>query len=330
MPRIPALVYLLLTAGAVGCTQARPPAAAAAPERRTAAPPSWEPGPEFWKHWSDGQAEVAGYELKTTRYGVPRTGSAVAIFVTETFSESSRVKADPGVHPPADEFPVIKLNLVKDYQTGIYDYNEMLTVFTGLKPSSGRGAGTVAKVSFSAQEWCGHIYAQILPAGGALAITSHSYFDGQADQVRSLPDDGTGFFEDSLLLWARGAAGPAVDEGGKRPVRLLPSMFGSRGAATKLRWEDGVLAREAALSTLSTPAGRFQVRASVLESGGQPVATVWTETAAPHRVVQWKTAWGEEARLTGSARLKYWELNGPGGEKELRRLGLSPRPPRTM
>lgn len=330
MPRNAALLPLVLIAGAVGCTRERPLAPAAPATRQVAAPPAWEPGQKFWQHWSDGQAEVAGYELKTSRYGAPRAGSAVAIFVTEPFSESIRVKADPGAHPPADEFPVMKLNLVKDYQTGIYDYNEMLSVFVGLKPSGGRGAGSVAKLSFSAQEWCGHVYVQILPAGGALAITSHSYFDGQADQIRSLPDEVAGFSEDSLLLWARGAAGPAVEPGGRKAVRLLPSLFGTRGTVAKLQWKDAALTRAQGSSTMATPAGRFEVQLSSLEIDGQPAATVWTEAAAPHRIVRWKTAWGEEASLTGSARMKYWELNGPGGEKELRRLGLKPRPPKTM
>src|SRR5205823_5666230 len=90
---------------------------------------STEPGrvPEFtgafWRHWGDGRGELSGYDLETPRYGALRHGIAVAIFVTETFSNSKRVKADPGMHPAFDEFPVMKLNLVQDFATGIYDYN---------------------------------------------------------------------------------------------------------------------------------------------------------------------------------------------------------------
>ena len=76
------------------------------------------PAPEVRRFWEDGQAELSGYSLKQPRYGQIREGSAVLIFVTETFSESARVKADPGRHPPADEFPAMKLNVVKDFQTG--------------------------------------------------------------------------------------------------------------------------------------------------------------------------------------------------------------------
>src|SRR5258708_5205492 len=76
---------------------------------------------EFWAHWGDGKAELDGYALTQPRYGQKRAGTAVLIFVTEDFSDSLRVKADPGKHPAADVYPVLKLNFVRDFQTGIYD-----------------------------------------------------------------------------------------------------------------------------------------------------------------------------------------------------------------
>ncbi|HEX8953647.1 MAG TPA: hypothetical protein VF945_17440, partial [Polyangia bacterium] len=38
---------------------------------------------DFWKVWGDGKAELDGYALVEPRYGQPREGTAVAIFVTE-------------------------------------------------------------------------------------------------------------------------------------------------------------------------------------------------------------------------------------------------------
>src|SRR5258705_1517015 len=102
----------------------------------------------FWSVWGDGQAELAGYDLTIPRYNQPRRGVAVTIFVTETFSNTARVKADPGRHPASDEFPVMKLNLVKDYQTGGYDYNEMTSSFVALQPVNGRAAGSPSKIVF--------------------------------------------------------------------------------------------------------------------------------------------------------------------------------------
>src|SRR5437879_1004520 len=51
---------------------------------------------DFWKWWGDGKAELDGYALTQPRYGEPREGTAVLVFVTEDFSDSARVKADPG------------------------------------------------------------------------------------------------------------------------------------------------------------------------------------------------------------------------------------------
>src|SRR3989454_8081465 len=116
----------------------------------------------FWSTWGDGQAELAGYDLSIPRYNQPRRGVAITIFVTETFSNSARVKADPGKHPPSDEFPVMKLNLVKDYQTGVYDYNEMTSSFVALQPVNGRAARSPTKTSVSRQEGGGDPYHQLL------------------------------------------------------------------------------------------------------------------------------------------------------------------------
>src|SRR4030095_13276446 len=118
------------------------------------------------------KAEIDSYALIQPRYGEPREGRAVLIFVTEDFSDSLRVKADPGVHPKSDVYPVLKLNQVRKFQTGIYDYSLMTSVFARVEPSF-----PVVKVSFSAQEWCGHVWAQWLRRGDRLEGVLHSYFD---------------------------------------------------------------------------------------------------------------------------------------------------------
>ena len=131
---------------------------------------------DFWTHWGDGRAELDGYALVQPRYGATRKGSAVLVFVTEDFSDSLRVKADPGRHPSADVFPVLKLNAVRRFGTGIYDYAVMTSTFLRVAPG-----WPLAKVSFSSQEWCGHVWHQLVPRGGKLAGLFHSYFDGEAD-----------------------------------------------------------------------------------------------------------------------------------------------------
>jgi len=283
----------------------------------------------FWQTWGDGQAELAGYDLTYPKYGAPRRGIAVAIFVTETFSNSARVKADPGKHPASDEFPVMKLILMKDYQTGIYDYHDMLSVFVALAPVNGRPAGSPAKVSFSSQEWCGHFYSQLLFDSAAIRADAHSYFDGEGDQQRRLDYPAAGVSEDALLLWARGMAGPVLAPGETRVVPLLTALPTARETHAPLAWRKATLSRAPQPYRISVPAGTFDAELYQARIDGGPQYKFFVGTSGARRILQWESSTGEKAVLLASDRLKYWELSGPGGKRALRRLGLSPRPLRT-
>ena len=73
---------------------------------------------------------------------------------------------------------------------------------------------------------------------------------------------------------------------------------------------------------MTVPAGAFEVETwTVAEAGGRTV-TYLVETAPPFRLVRWTASDGEEASLLGSERLAYWKMNGPGGEKSLKGMGL--------
>lgn len=292
----------------------------------------------FWKYWGDGQAEVAGYALQFSRYGAVRSGTAVTVFVTETFSNSLRVKSDPGRHPATDEFPVMKLNLVQDFATGIYDYNLMISAFSALTPVNGLPAGGLTKVSFSAQEWCGHAYSQALLAPDSVRVTGHSYFDGEADERLGLPLPAGGLAEDALLLWARGFAGPALAPGQSVTVPLLGSLKVARLVHRRLDLDTVRLARAGAPTRVTVPAGTFAVERFTAALGAGRTWEIDVEQAAPRRIIRWSRTDpgpdggrlpGETGELLAATRLKYWEMHDPGFEKELGRLGLAPRPPRT-
>jgi hypothetical protein len=285
----------------------------------------------FWRRWGDGAAELSSYDLTFPRYGEPRRGTAVTIFVTETFSDALRVKADPGRHRASDEVPVMKLNLVQDFPTGLYDYGLMTSTFTSLAPFRGRGAGSAVKVSFSAQEWCGHVYQQILPDARRVRSTSHSYFDGEADRDETLGYPAGAVFEDALLSWARGFAGPRLAPGASVEAAMLRSAETVRLRHAPLEWEPTTLSRSPGTSSIQVPAGAFEVDTYTAAVGGSMPRT-WTihvEAAAPHRLVRWETSEGKRAELVASERLRYWEMNGGSFVEELARIGLAPRPVRT-
>ena len=85
---------------------------------------------EFKNYWYSGNAEITTYKLEQARYGEVHTGHAVLIFVTEDFSKSKHVKLDNPAARGSDAVKVLKLNLVKKFNTGIYSYSIMESVFT--------------------------------------------------------------------------------------------------------------------------------------------------------------------------------------------------------
>ncbi|MCH7549394.1 MAG: hypothetical protein IH969_07665, partial [Candidatus Krumholzibacteriota bacterium] len=128
---------------------------------------------DFGSYWHDGKAELSGYRLKVSRYGQEREGHAVMIFVTEPFSDSKRVKVNDHTKNPSDVVDVIKLNLVRDFQTGIYDYNTMTSVFSRTSDFA------PLKVTFSSAEWCGHVYGEQRFGEEELREKCFSYFEDE-------------------------------------------------------------------------------------------------------------------------------------------------------
>lgn len=131
----------------------------------------------FKDYWFAGEAEITSYELIQSRYGEPRNGKAVLIFVTEDFLPEAQVKADVRNE---DNISVLKLNATKNFITGIYPYSIMQSTFLPLQGRSG-----ALKVTTSVQEWCGQVYMQ-LNNRDEYEIRSHSYFQGEEDEKLSL------------------------------------------------------------------------------------------------------------------------------------------------
>jgi hypothetical protein len=277
---------------------------------------------DFWKHWGDGKAEVSGYALTEPRYGHLRNGSLVLIYVTENFSDSLRVKADPGRHPKSDIYPVLKLNVVRHFQTGIYDYSVMSSIFAKTE-SDGSDPFSLVKTSFSAQEWCGNVYTQWLRYGARLLGVSHSYFDGEADRDLKLDIPKGAVFEDALPILVRGLRGDYLRPGERRSVPFLSSTIRSRFDHQPQTFNQAMIERE--MEPVEFRSGLGVRRAIVYMVKEGPLETrYFVEEALPHHLLGWTRSDGERATILGSKRLAYWEMNNPGGEKALKELGLAP------
>ncbi len=278
--------------------------------------PSLSQADPFGDHWHDGKAELDGYRYRVERYGERREGTAVMIFVTEPLSETSRVKVDdPSIHPQ-DAVDALKLNFVRDFQTGIYDYNTMISAFVRTRDMS------PLKVSFSSAEWCGHVFQDMRFDAGRVSGRYHSYFEGESGVI-DLPHPVGGVSEDMLFIVLRGLRGEFLAPGEARTVPFLPGAFVSRLRHRPQVWGEAILRRAPEPAEVTVPAGTFLASTLEIETGDRR-GTVDVEVAYPHRILRWNLP-PDSGELTGTLRVPYWNLHGNGQEAYLEELGVAPR-----
>jgi hypothetical protein len=278
------------------------------------APPSvTTASPTFWTAWGDGKAELSGYAVTTGRYGAPREGRVVLIYVTEPMDRRSWIKDDAGDVPPAERVNVLKLNSVLKFQTGIYPYSVMTSVFSPVDaPAADRFAPV--KITLSAQEWCGSVYQKVMPGAAEFANESRSYFHAEGNTETTVKVPPGTLYEDALLIQLRELDGPFAG-GEDWSGSIVPSLWSARKRHVPL---DPVAAtiRRADATRDGKPVTRFTLTYAAVST------TFDVEKAAPRRVLGWKSADGDEGRILKTTRLPYWKLNQPGDERFLKELGL--------
>ena len=277
------------------------------------ATPTAPASPAFWKAWGDGKAELSGYAVTTSRYGAPRDARIVLIYVTEPMDRRNWVKDDAGDVPREDRVNVMKLNHVLKFQTGIYPYSVMTSVFA---PVDGLSAERFApaKIAMSAQEWCGHVYQKIIARPDAFESELRSYFHAEGDRDTTVKISPGTLYEDALLIQLRELDGPFA--GGKNWAgSIVPSLWSQRKRHAALEPLPATIRRENATRD-GQPVTRFTL------AYGSVSTTYDVEKAAARRVLSFRSNDGDEARLLKTTRLPYWQLHAPGDEKYLQQLGF--------
>ena len=258
---------------------------------------------EFKNYWFDGTAEITSYELNQYRYCQNRKGSSVLIYVTEDFLPNKQVKANK---ESSSTLNILKLNRTKNFLTGIYPYSIMTSVFTRLEKKK-----PLVKISSSIQEWCGQSYIQ-LNRRGNLKISSHSYFEGEADQNINLKDNLT---EDEI--WTLIRTQPELLPKGK--ILILPSIEYLQLNHKKIKFyeaETSIIEKEGII-TYSIIYAELQRKHSISFKKVKPYRIIeWTEydLRFPEQVTK--------ARIIKTVKLPYWKLNNLGEENYRDSLGI--------
>lgn len=270
--------------------------------------------PTFWDHWGDGKAELASYTGEISRYGELRDATSVLIYVTEPHDDRTWVK--DGDAPDAHRIQVLKLNRVLKFQTGIYPYSLMTSVFAPVADWD-RPRFQPTKITFTSQEWCGHVFHGIWPGPERFLLQNRSYFPEQGDSRTIVETEGETLYQDALPIQLRELDG--TFNGGKNwSGHIVPGLWYGRKGHSNPEPVEATITRDDA-EVDGTPVTRF-----VLEYGGDTKVTYDVAKEWPHRLVRWKHSDGSHLSLKKSIRLPYWKLNRPGDETYRKDLGLEP------
>ncbi|MCH2043220.1 MAG: hypothetical protein MK212_03710, partial [Saprospiraceae bacterium] len=186
-----------------------------------------EPPPKFDEYWYAGKAELSSYTIKQSRYGEYREGTSVFVYVTEDFSNSKQVKLDNPSRNQDDVVSVLKLNQMRKFATGVYDYSIMQSTFT---PVDCRKYPHTIKSVLSVQDWCGQSFTQLNLQTYKYKITQRSYFETEGDDEFQIEKN---FLEDEV--WNLIRIDPEALPIGN--IQLIPSMISAQLLHSGLRSE---------------------------------------------------------------------------------------------
>lgn len=269
---------------------------------------------DFKDYWYQGKAEITSYDLEQSRYGEIHEGSAVLVFVTEDFSKKKHVKLDNPSAKPSDAIPVLKLNLTRKFNTGVYPYSIMQSTFT---PIDVKKHPHTLKVTQSSQEWCGHTFTQLNLGKKGYESQLFSYFETEGDTKTMLKKT---WLEDEI--WSKIRIAP--DQLPQGDFEIIPSMTFARLRHVSLK-------NEQATASLVEKGNEMQY--NLQYKNLERKLSINFDKSFPHQIISWeetnKSGFGSSAKsLTTKAvrkkslLLDYWSKNDQADSHYRKELGL--------
>ncbi len=268
-------------------------------------------------YWYQGKAEINRYVLEQNRYRDVHPGEAVLIFVTEDFRTDIQVKSEGKNSGPA--VSTLKLNAIRRFPTGLYDYSIMTSVFTPVEGDEKR----TMKVSMSSQDWCGQSFMQLNLVKDQYEVQLRSYFESEGDQNFEL---GAAVLEDELFNRIR----IQPDALPKGDFEILPSAFISR----LMHLEYQAVAAKGQVKAYS--GSEFEGENLLLYQVEMPSLKrnlkIVFENQSPYRIVGWLDSYpsafdgkirSTKAVLDRSIQSAYWRENRLSDQEKRAELGLS-------
>ena len=261
---------------------------------------------QFKDYWYQGKAELTSYDLEQARYRDIHQGDAVLIFVTEDFSKKKQVKLDYPSKNPKDAVPILKLNSTRKFNTGIYPYSTMQSIFTPINQKENQGS---LKVSTSSQEWCGHTFMQLNQKGNSYQVQSNSYFESEGDTNSKIEK---AWLEDELFNLIR--INPKKLPQGK--IMMIPSTLFARLNHIDFKAENATALLEEKDNQMV-----YTIQYGPMDRK----LVVNFEKSFPHQILAWEeTSRGKTTKATKkkSLMLDYWSKHNVADSKYRKELGL--------
>jgi len=276
---------------------------------------------QFRDYWYNYGAEISRFALQQMRYGQIHEGDAVFVFVTEAMAPDIQVKADrPGPH----DIPILKLNAVRKFFTGIYPYSVLTSTFA---PIDVQSYPLPLKVSSSTQEWCGHVYLQMNLRRDEYRVRMHSYFQKEGDRdfviKKAIPED---------AVWTMIRLAPGRLPRGE--FFMIPASVSAR-LLHRQPAPQKVFGRLSAVDEKSLE-GKPLVLYEINLETERRVLQIYFEKEFPYRIQKWNEIYSGSAEkgtatLTTSAvrthtiQNAYWRHHDNRDRKLLKQLGLGAR-----
>jgi hypothetical protein len=272
-----------------------------------------------YSYWKNNMAEISSFELKQVRYGEIREGKAVLIFVTEPFLPKTQVKYD-GKETVEEYAEVLKLNLERTFNTGIYPYSLLTSVFTPFTTNPEHPY----KITTSSQDWCGQSFFQLNNRDDSFEVNSYSYFQEFGDEKINLSK---AYLEDELWNKIR----LDLNSLPLGEIDIIPSTQYLRF----VHLEPKALSAKAELISITIDKTEKEIYSyNINYSDHARTLEIFFEKELPHKIVGWKEIYypllfnGEkklmttEATLIKSINLDYWKKNSNADSVYRKELGL--------
>lgn len=263
---------------------------------------------QFKEYWYSGKAELNSYTLKQSRYGEIRDGEVVLVFVTEPFSLSKQVKLDNPQDAGQDNVSVLKLNNIRKFTTGIYDYSIVTSSFT---PVDSKNYPHTLKLNTSIQEWCGHTFTQLNLEEENYNFQQFSYFESDGDTEKTIP---AALLEEELMTHIR-------LNNGQLPLGEIDLIFST--IYSRFGYHD----LKPTKAKISKTASDTVINYSIAYLKHDRKLSITVEKEFPYKILSWTEDDGDglltEAQLKKSINEPYWSQKSLDDEAKRKELQLT-------